>query len=148
MKLVDILRDKAVLSFVIHEHGLCTLGLSGNYGLSAECLVRYVGADGSFFAVGDHRQQFGLPAPFDAAAAIEERIKGRSVDRASIREETNDLTLFFGSDCLEVICDSSGYEAYNLRGPGNLIVVAHGGKEAPIQTSEPTSGLTPGRGSP
>jgi len=138
MKLVDILKGKTVLSFTIYEHGLCILGLSGEHGLSAECLVRFIGADGSFFTVGDHGHQFGLPAPFDAAAAIEESIKGRAIDRASIREETSDLILFFGSDCLEIICDSSGYEAYNLRGPDNLIVVAHGGREAPIQPSQTT----------
>jgi hypothetical protein len=132
MKLVDILKAKTVASFTIHEHGLCIVGLSADYGLSAECLVRFIGADGSFFTVGDHGHQFGRSTPFDAAAAIEEKIKGRVIDRASIREETNDLTLFFGSDCLEIICDSCGYEAYNLRGPNNLIVVAHGGREAPI----------------
>ena len=140
MKLIEILKGKTVLSFTIHEHGLCILGLSGDYALSAECLVRFIGADGSFFTVRDHGQQFGLPAPFDAAAAIEERMKGRVIDRASIREEISDLSLYLGSDCLEVICDSSGYEAYNLRGPGDLIVVAHGGKEAPIQPPQTTPG--------
>ena len=29
--------------------------------------------------------------------------------------------------CLEIICNSAGYECYQLNGPGNLIIVGRGG---------------------
>ena len=137
MKLVDILKDKKVLSFTIYEHGLCVLGLSAEYGLSAECLVRFIGHDGAFITARDHGHQFGSLAPFDAAAAIEARVKGQVIDRASVCSETSDLTLYFGSDRLEIFCTSRGYEAYNLRGPNNLTVVVHGGREKPNKSLEP-----------
>jgi len=137
--LSNILTGKTVLSIEILEHGFCSIALSEGYHLSFESLGRFIGVDGAFITTRDQGHQFGLAAPFDAAAHIEERLKGRTIESAIVRSETNDLILRFSSGSLEVLCTSSGYEAYQVRGPQNLIVVARGGKEEPNQSLQPTA---------
>jgi hypothetical protein len=71
---------------------------------------------------------FGLPAPFDAECAIQKQITGRKINKVTLGENTGDLTLFFDTGRLEIICNSSGYESYQIYGPENLIIIGRGGE--------------------
>ena len=133
MTIADILTNRTVEAFSIGEHGFCSITLSGGISLTVESLLRYVGA-GIFISTEDHLQQFGLPAPYNAEHDIQGRIVGKVIKRVEIAQGTGDLTLFFDDGRIEIICTSAGYEAYQLNGPDNLIMVGRGGCE---ELSEP-----------
>lgn len=129
MTIADILTHRTVERFTIREHGLCALTISGGYSLSQEALLRYVGTAGVFISASDHKHQFGLPSPYDAEAEIGRMIQGKVIRRVDVSRETGDLTLYFDEGRIEIICTSAGYEAYQLNGPGNLIMIGRGGSE-------------------
>ena len=124
-----ILEGKTLLGFEILEHGFCSMPLSDGYALSAETLCRFVGETGEFISSQDHGQMFGLTEPYDAAEEINKAIKGKEILKADLAEDTGDLTLIVDGGCLEIICNSAGYECYQLNGPDDLITVGRGGKQ-------------------
>ena len=97
-------------------------------GIAVECLWRIVRA-GRVVRTGlDHGQQFGLPAPVDAARDAMEFLSGACVVHVRIREATGGIFLTFDDDvCLEIIPDSSGYESWHLYAPAGRCYVAQGG---------------------
>jgi hypothetical protein len=125
----EYLTGKIALGFSIDENKLCSLELSDGFALSIDCLCRYVGADGSFITSEDHGHIFGLPSAYDAAGQIKKKIMGGRIKDVVLRPETGDVTIFFPGGLLELICVSAGYEAYQLNGPNNLLIVGRGGKE-------------------
>ena len=77
----------------------------------------------------DHNQQFGIPKPVDAHAEAAELLLGRKVVKVQLREDSGDLTFEFeGNRSLEILNDSSGYEPWNLHGPGVHLVAVGTGK--------------------
>jgi hypothetical protein len=54
---------------------------------------------------------------------------GRVIRRVEVSRDTGDLTLTLDDGRIEIICTSAGYEAYQLCGPDNLIMVGRGGCE-------------------
>jgi len=124
-----ILEGKTFLGFEIPEHGLCLMLLSDGYTLSAETLCRFVGEAGEFISSQDHGQMFGLTEPYNAAEEIDKAITGKEILKADLAEDTGDLTLIMDSGCLEILCNSAGYECYPLNGPDDLIIVGRGGKQ-------------------
>jgi hypothetical protein len=129
MTIADILTNRTVEGFTIGEHGFCSFRISGDYSLTQESLLRYIGKTGVFISAEDHKQQFGLPAPYDAEQDIQDRIIGKVIRHVEIGTGTGDLTLSFDDGRIEIICTSAGYEAYQLYGPNNLIMVGRGGSE-------------------
>ena len=125
----EILEGKTILGFEILEHGFCSMSLSDGYAISAETLCRYVGETGEFISSQDHGQMFGLTEPYDAAEKINKAIKGKKIKKADLTKYTGDLTLIVDGGRFEVICNSAGYECYQLNGPDNLIIVGRGGKQ-------------------
>ena len=76
----------------------------------------------------DHKQQFGLPEPIDAAAAATDLLSPLVVTDVDVRKGTLDLTISFGQDTqLQLIPFSSGYESWNLTDPSGNHIVAQGG---------------------
>ena len=134
MTIIDLLTDRTVEGFAIGEHGICSIALSGDISLTEMCLLRYVGRSGVFISAEDHRHQFGLPAPYDAEQDIRSRIVGKVIRRAEVSRDTGDISLTLDDGRIEIICTSSGYEAYLIHGPNNLIMVGRGGRE---ENSEP-----------
>jgi hypothetical protein len=133
MTIADILTNRTVEGFAIGEHGICSITLSGGISLTQDSLLRYVGS-GVFISAEDHLQQFGLPAPYNAEQDIRGRIVGKVIRRVEIARATGDLTLTLDDGRIEIICTSAGYEAYQVYGPDNLIMVGRGGSE---EISEP-----------
>ena len=76
----------------------------------------------------DHRHQFGLPAPVDAAAEATAALADLRITEVHLRPDTGDLKLNFDRDVvLEIISEFTGYEARELYGPGGVCYAAHGG---------------------
>jgi len=127
MTIVEILTNRLVERFTIGEHGFCSLLLNGGYSLTQDSLLRYVGSTGDFISSMDHMHQFGLPSPYDAEQDIRDKVEGKVIRRVDSIAITGDLILSFDDGRIEIICTSSGYEAYQLYGPNNLIMVGRGG---------------------
>ena len=132
MTLGQLLTNRTVERFTIGDHGVSSLAISGGYLLSQGSLLRYVGNPGIFISSMDHKHQFGLPAPYDAEQDIHSRIAGKTIRRVEIAPGTGDLTLHFDDGRVEIICTSAGYEAYQICGPDNFIMVGRGGGEEKI----------------
>lgn len=97
--------------------------------LRAECLWRLLIADRIILTSEDHGHQFGLPAPVDCVTELRERVVGANVDAVSVREGTLDLAIHFQTGAtLELIPDSSGYEAWQLGGRNMLVIATGGGR--------------------
>lgn len=124
----DILNHKSVHSFSINDNGNCVLSLSGGYNLSTECLVRFIGGN-NFICNSDHGQKFGLAVPFNAESKINEAIAKQQVTDIKFDNYTGDLEIYFPTGILQIICNSAGYENYQLNGPDELLIVVHGGKQ-------------------
>ena len=93
------------------------------------CLWRLVESDRIRFTSEDDGHQFGLPSPVDAATEVNRRLAEASVEGVDLRERFLDLDVRFSTGhVLQVIPDSSAYEAWNLSS-GNGQVIAVGGGE-------------------
>ena len=75
----------------------------------------------------DDGQQFGRPAPVDAIAELSDALASEQLSQITLQDGTSDLILHFGKLSFEAINSSSGYEAWQLSGPGTFLVVALGG---------------------
>jgi hypothetical protein len=78
--------------------------------LGIACLWRLVEFGRIRFTSEDDGQQFGLPAPVNAAAEVNGCLAGAAVEGVELRQGLLDLELRFGTgDTLQIIPDSSGY---------------------------------------
>jgi len=97
-----------------------------------ECLWRLLESGRIRFTSEDDGQQFGLPAPVDAAAEVNERIVGSTITEVDLRQGLLDLELRFSTGhALQFIPNSSGYEAWNAS-TGNTQFIAVGGGELAV----------------
>ena len=79
----------------------------------------------------DHDQQFGLPAPVDAAREVLSRAAGRTVEVASVAADSGDLMIQFpGQLYLQLLQLSSGYESWRLSADGGETICMGGGSIA------------------
>src|SRR5262249_50703753 len=92
------------------------------------CLWRLVEAGRIRFTSQDDGHQVGLPAPVDAAAEVKRRLERASIEGFELRKGILDLELQFNTGhVLQIIPDSSGYEAWTLsRGSRQFIAVGGG----------------------
>jgi hypothetical protein len=102
--------------------------------LVVSCLWRLIENGRIRFTSEDHGHKFGLPAPVDAAFEVNQRLKGATIIKVELRDGTLDMSLRFDSGhILEVVPDSSGYEAWqlnNLTGKGTQYIAVGGGELA------------------
>ena len=97
-----------------------------------ECLWRFVENGRIRVTSRDDGQQFGLPKPVDAAAKINTRLIGSIVDSVILRKGILDVEFQFNTGhVLQIIPESTGYEAWNLT-CGSKQVIAVGGGELAI----------------
>lgn len=95
------------------------------------CLWRLVESEHVRFTSEDDGHQFGLPAPVDAAAEINTRLAGASVEGVELRQGVLDLNLQFSTGhTLQIIPDSSRYEAWNASDEKRQLIAVGGGKLA------------------
>lgn len=109
------------------ESGRWVFRFSGGGSLMVECPWRLLQQGLIAISSDDHKQQFGLPAPIDAAKEISACLAGKSVTAVQIATGTADLTIHFGADELQIIPFSSGYEAWETISPSGFQLIAQGG---------------------
>jgi hypothetical protein len=96
--------------------------------IRVECPWRLVHKD--FIAVSseDHRQQYGLPTPIDAAALATSLLTDSPIQKVELREGTADLMIEFCADLrVEIVPFSSGYESWHVHDPNGSTLIAQGG---------------------
>ena len=97
-------------------------------GIGAECPWRLLQAGSVAISSEDHLQQYGLPAPLDAASVATSLLASQAVTSVEVRAGSADLILeMSGGLRLEIIPFSSGYESWGVTTPSGLHVVAQGG---------------------
>jgi len=116
------------LQSFIHREYDWVLTFDGEANLVVTCLWRLIEAGRIRFTSQDDGYRFGLPAPVDAAAEVTRRLAGALVEAVELREGTLDLDIrFCTGHVLQVIPDSSGYEAWILSGHNSQIIAVGGG---------------------
>ena len=97
-------------------------------GIGAECPWRLLQGGSVAISSEDHLQQYGLPAPLDAAAVATNLLAPHPVTHVDVRDGTADLIIEFGDALrLEIIPMSSGYESWGVTTPSGFYVFAQGG---------------------
>jgi len=92
------------------------------------CLWRLVENGRIRLTSADDGQQFGLSAPLDAVDEIKQRLTSASVKKVELREGLLDLDIHFNTGhVLQVIPDSSGYEAWTLSHEAQHYLAVGGG---------------------
>jgi hypothetical protein len=95
------------------------------------CLWRLVEFGRIRFTSEDDGHQFGLPARVDAAAEVNARLAGATVLAVELRQGLLDLEFRFSTGhALQIIPDSSGYEAWNLSSVNRQFIAVGGGELA------------------
>ena len=99
--------------------------------LVVACLWRLVESGRIRITSADDGQQFGLPAPVDAAAEVNGSLAGAEVEGVELRQGLLDLELRFSTGhAIQIIPDSSGYEAWNVSGRNGQVIAVGGGELA------------------
>lgn len=115
-----------------------TFSFSNGASVTTLSLWRALSAHGIAVTSRDHQQQFGLPAPVDAAQRAVSVLLGK-ITSAELAPITSDLRIRFGSTItLEFLNTSLGYEGWHLvtRGGGRSArrMIALGGGDVAIWT--------------
>jgi hypothetical protein len=119
------------LQSVLHRDYDWVFSFDDEAALVVSCLWRLIEEERIRFTSEDEDQQFGLPAPVDAAAELNRRIANATVEDAVLRENTLDLELRFNTGhILQVIPDSSGYEAWIAHDRDKQFIAVGGGELA------------------
>jgi hypothetical protein len=122
-------RDSAVSSIVFAEPCLWLFTFSSGVVVQPECLWRLLDGSHIVLTSEDHRQQFGLPAPVDAAAEASRLLAEDHVVDFTLRSDTLDLLFTFSrGHRLEILPTSSGYEAWSLSFAGRRFIAVGGGR--------------------
>jgi hypothetical protein len=75
----------------------------------------------------DDGQLFGHSKPVAAIAELSRNLLGQALDSVQVTEGTADLALHFGDTTLQVISNSSGYEAWQLDAVTGVVAIGQGG---------------------
>ena len=96
--------------------------------IATESTWRIVTSRGVVVTSEDHDQQFGLPAPLNAADVARKEIGGLAVTQHHLDPRTGDLNLEFGSVSLQFLCLSGGYESWRTTHGTQDLTCIGGGK--------------------
>jgi len=101
---------------------------SDNAWLRTGCLWRLLRNGRISLTSNDHGQSFGLTQPIDAVLLVTASFAGKDVSSIGWDDETADLGLSLNDELfLQVIPDSSGYEAWELHIEGRHYIAQGGG---------------------
>lgn len=102
--------------------------LGDGRGLAVSCPWQIIAAGRVALASGDHGQQYGLSAPIDGPAKATQLLVGRNVESVSFAAGSSELEVCLQGDAaLRTFNDSSGYEGWDLSGPGEARWICQGG---------------------
>ena len=109
---------------------------SGGVLLVVSCLWRLIEEGRIRLTSSDDGHQFGLPAPVDAERLLNEMLAGSRVLAVNLQDGTLDLQLKFDNGrSVEIIPDSSGYEAWTLQRLEQQYIAVGGGTLSVWDTS-------------
>jgi hypothetical protein len=101
---------------------------SENEWLRAGCLWRLLRNGRISLTSNDHGQLFGLTQPIDAVLLAAASFAGKEVTAMGWDDETADFGISLDDDLiLQLLPDSSGYEAWELHFEGKHYIAAGGG---------------------
>lgn len=107
------------------------LYLDDDVSINIGCLWRLIEGGRIRRTSHDDGHKFGLPAPVDAAAEVNGWLARGVVTGVDLRAGILDLELHFDNGrALQIVADSSGYEAWSLSHRGISYVAIGGGKLA------------------
>jgi hypothetical protein len=110
---------------------------SDGVSLVVACLWRLIEHKRIRVTSHDDGQQFGLPTPVDAARWLHESLANRQVVAVELCAGTLDLRLTFDNgNTVEIIPDSSGYEAWTLQRADQQFVAVGGGDLAVLNDNQ------------
>ena len=116
------------------------VALDNDASIVISCLWRLVESDRIRITSEAEGQTFGLPEPVKAAAEVNRRLNGATVEAIELRSGLLDLELQFSTEhSLQILPDSSGYEAWNAC-CGNRQFIAVGGGELAVFGGDMDSG--------
>ncbi len=118
---------RAVESVRRRDDGSCVITLAGGYRVQIDCLWRLLEAGKLALTSGDDGQLFGRSEPLLAVSELAVKLIGHVLDTIQIAQGTVDLTLHFRGHVLQVVSDSTGYEAWQVEGPAGTVAVGQGG---------------------
>jgi hypothetical protein len=105
----------------------CVVQLSGGYRVQIESLWQLVSGTALVLTSRDEGQLFGRSSPVLAMSELATHLAGQVLSSVKIEPRTADLTLVFHDSELQVVSDSSGYEAWQVEGPQGTVAVGQGG---------------------
>jgi hypothetical protein len=101
----------------------------GNATLVISCLWRLLEEGRIRRTSLDHGQRFGLPAPVDAAAEMNNRLQGALLESVDLDTGTLDIELGLSTGhVFQVLPDSSGYESWTATNETTQFVATGGGR--------------------
>lgn len=120
------------LQSVLHREYDWVFTFEDDAALVVSCLWRLIEESRIRYTSEDEGVQFGLPVPIDAAAELNRRIANALIESVELKENTLDIELQFDTGhLLQVLPDSSGYEAWTVL-QGDMQIIAVGGGELAI----------------
>jgi hypothetical protein len=105
----------------------CVIKFSGGYRIQIESLWRLRTSETLVLTSEDDGQLFGRSEPVKAIASLSDKLLGQNLSFVQVTHGTADLALHFGKHVLEIISNSSGYEAWQIEGPVSTLAVGQGG---------------------
>jgi hypothetical protein len=128
LTLFDWLKEHRFQSITRRENDWL-FAFDGEVRLTVECLWRLIEAGHIRITNQDHGQQFGLPAPVDVLAEVNSRLAGAAIQAVKLEPCLLDLELRFSSGhVLQIIPESSGYEAWQLTDRQRFFIAGAGGE--------------------
>lgn len=109
------------------ENCPCVVRFAGGYRLQIDSLWRLLSSNTLVRTSLDEGQTFGHTEPVRAMSELSRELIGQTLDSFQVSPGTADLTLDFGKQTLEVVSDSSGYEAWQVEGPAGTVAIGQGG---------------------
>ncbi|MFQ1625171.1 DUF6188 family protein [Lysobacter zhanggongensis] len=105
----------------------CVIKLSGGYRVQIESLWRLLSSGKLVLTSRDDEQLFGRSTPVQAISELSSKLVGQTLNALEVTQGTADLTLHFRQEVLQIVSDSSGYEAWQVEGPSSIVAVGQGG---------------------
>jgi len=119
---------RTITSVGFHEPIYWSFQFGEEAHISVECPWRILKRGRTVRSSEDHKQQYGLPAPIDAAAEATKLLSAVKVTTAQLRIGTSDILVEFSEHLrLEIIPISSGYEGWQMTDPFRTEYFAQGG---------------------
>ena len=105
-----------------------TLAFDDSVSVTIGCLWRLIENGRIRLTSRDDGHKFGLPSPVDVVLELNRMLAGANCSSAVLHEGTLDLEIRFDTGhAIQLVTDSSGYEAWAVNEPGRQFIAVGGG---------------------